>query len=171
MDYLNQDHPVFRSSPARLASAVNELLVCALRCSQSFRLEFDGRRLERVIRPEAFRKLMPKLQRPESDARTDSSPYDIYEDLLDETKSEILHRILSLAPEEGYDERPLNYIRSARLLDREGRTILRGGDRMEFILFALPEVERAALSEAYCRDAIPAAAIEQVHVDVDRLRP
>jgi len=124
-----------------------------------------------VIGPESVRKLMPKQPRPVSCARIESWRYDVYEDLLDETKSEILHRILSLTPEEGYDERPLNYIRSVRLLDRDGRTILRGGDRMEFILFALPEAERAALIEAYRRDGIPPVAIEQVDVDVDRLRP
>lgn len=166
MDYLDQDHSALRSEALR-SYAVRELLEQSLPRSRSFRLQFDRMRLERVIGKESFSRLMPN-------SRFDIPPerwnYEVYEDYLDDEKIGILRRILSLSSE-GYSERPLNYIKSVRLLDQEGRTVLRGGDSNTFILFNLPESERSALVEAYRRHHIPETVIEQVDVAVEKLEP
>jgi hypothetical protein len=167
MDYLNQDHPSLRYSETLRSYAVHQLLERGLRCSHSFRIQFDRLRLERVIGRESFSKLMPEFC---SGIAPDAATYDIYEGPLNEDKIAILRRILSIASE-GYPERPLNYIKSVRLLDQEYRTILRGGDHNAFILFDLPEPERTALVEVYRQHYIPENVIEQVDVDVERLEP
>lgn len=168
MDYLNQDHPVLRQSEALRSFAVRELLERALGCSHSFRLQFDRQRLERVIGRERFFKLMPNYS-PGGAPRP--SNYDVHQDYLDPEKAETLRQLLSPEGDEGYPERPLNAIKSVRLLDREGRTVLRGGDRNDFILFDLADAERAALLEAFRQRNVPADVIEKVEVDVERLEP
>jgi hypothetical protein len=80
----------------------------------------------------------------------------------------LLH-LSSLA--EGFEEHPIDYIKSFRLLDRDGRTWLRGSDHNSFLLFDLPAAERSALLEAYRAKGVPEAAIEQVDVNVDTLEP
>ena len=79
-------------------------------------------------------------------------------------------RILSPLAE-GFEEHPIYYIKRFRLLDSDGRTLLRGGDHNNFLLFDLPAAERAALLEAYRAKGVPEAAIEQVDVNVDTLEP
>jgi hypothetical protein len=169
IDYLNQDHPALRQSPAQLFYAVREVLKQALDLSHSFRVQCDRARLERVIGVERFSRLMPNLP-PRQPASGESWTYDLYEGVVDAANKEILRQILDPAPE-GFPERPLNYIRSFRLLDRDHRTVLRGGDRNAFIVFTLPDPQRAALLEAFQRKSIPADVIEQVDVDVERLEP
>jgi hypothetical protein len=170
MDYLNQEHPVFRDSKAKHADAVRELLDRALRCSHSFRLEFDLQRLEGVIGAETLLRLMPGLPTPGAASRVTSHVYDVYEDHIDVEKAEILRRILSSTPE-GYSESPLTYVESIRLLDEDCRTVLRGSDMLSFILFSLPGADRAALIKAYAQNGIPETVIEEADVDVEKLKP
>lgn len=166
MNYLNQDDPVLQTDEALRAYAVDALLERSLQCSNLFRLQFDGQRLKRVIGKESFTELMPDFQHGTASG---VSKYDVYEGFISEAKKKTLRRILSLTPV-GYPERPLNYIRSVRLLDKN-RTVLRGGDRNAFILFDLPESERAALMDAYRQQRIPQEVVEQVDVDVEKLEP
>ncbi len=167
MDYLNQDHPVFRGSTDLRSYAIRELLDSSLRCSRLFQLQFDGQRLEGVIGKEAFFKLMPSFG---SGLSRDSSKYDVYGIDLNDERIELLRGILSPVPE-GYSELPLNYIKSIRLRDKEGKTVLRGGDHNSFILFNLPESEYAALMEAYRKRNIPESVIEKIDVDTENLEP
>jgi hypothetical protein len=164
MNYLNQEHPVFRESQLKRADAVRELLNRALRNSHAFRLEFDRQRLGRVIGTEALVRLVPEL--PQLGSRV----YDVYEGFIDAEKTGILLRVLSFTPE-GYLELPLTYIESIRLLDKDSRTVLRGSDMLSSILFSLPADDHAALVEAYTRNGIPEEVIEQVDVDIERLKP
>jgi hypothetical protein len=167
MDYLNQDHPALRGSKDLRLYAVRELLDRSLKCSRSFLLQFDSMRLKDVIGEEDFQKLMPSFGPVTS---WSSSKYDIYGTDLNDSRIELLRRILSPEPE-GYPELPLNYIKSVRLHDRVGKTVLRGGDHNSFILFSLPESEYAALVETYRRRKIPGDVIEKVDVDVENLEP
>ena len=169
MDYLNQDDPVLRRSATKRAYAVDELLKRALQRSHSFRMQFDAARLCRVVGAETLRKLMPKFAPDES--KPAGRLYDIYADVLDPSKIEILRQLLTLAPPSLYAERPLNYIKSTRFLDRENATVLRGGDHNNFILFALPPDAREALLNSYRSEGIPETVIEQVDVDVGGLEP
>jgi hypothetical protein len=166
IDYLNQDHPVLRDSKGKLSYAVGEVLDRALELSSLFRLQFDRKRLERVIGAERLRRLMPDLKEGSSSTWS----YDVYEGVLDQEQKNILRDIFTVTGE-GFPERPLNYIRSVRLLDNNRRTVLRGGDRNQFVLFALPDAARAQLIEALTRNDIPAEAIEQVDVDLEKLDP
>ena len=167
MDYLNQDHPVFRDSTDLRSYAIRELLDRSIRCSQSFRLQFDSSRLEGIIGKEAFLRLMPSFGPAISRS---SSKYDVYGTDLNDSRIELLRRILSPEPE-GYSELPLNYIKSVRLRDKEGKTVLRGGDHNSFILFSLPESEYTALMEAYRKRNIPENVIEKIDVDTENLEP
>jgi hypothetical protein len=123
--------------------------------------------LERVVGKETLERLMPGLDRQ---APAPSSKYDVYSDDLNADRIAILRNVLSPTGE-GYRERPLNYIKSVRILDEAGQTILRGGDHNTFMLFDLPDAERAALVDAYRRRGIPETVIEQVEVDVQKLDP
>jgi hypothetical protein len=166
MDYLNQDHPVLRAAQAR-SYAVRELIERALAASKSFRLQFDRGRLEKVIGRETLEKVVPKVQ---DSPRVRRSQYEVHTGALDSDAIEMLRLLLAPEPPAG-SERPLNYIRSVRLLDALGRTVLRGGDHNTFILFNLPATERAALIDSYRQAGIPESVIEKVDVDVEKLDP
>jgi hypothetical protein len=169
MDYLNQDDPILRGSEEKRIFAVAELLRSALECSDSFRMEFDGARLRHVIGSERMERLMPKY--PLIEGKQAAHRYDFYADMLDTPKREFLQQALSPTVPEGYAERPLNYIKSVRFLDKNGATILRGGDHNNFILFRLPDNVRASLLTRYREHGIPDTVVEQVDVDVESLEP
>jgi hypothetical protein len=161
-DYLNQDDPVFRRHDQRRALAAGELIARALRLGHRVRLEADGQRLARLIGDQAMSQLGTR--------RDVAAPYDIYETTLDDEKRMLFARLLALVPQ-GEAERPLNYIRSVRILDAQGRTLLRGGDHNTFILFALPDDERQALLDRYRDQQIPDSVIEPVEIDMEQLQP
>lgn len=167
MNYLNQDHDFFHQNKSSCFDAVRKLLDCALQCSQTFLLQFDSSHLEHVIDSELFSRLMPNFPLTKTEK---SFEYDIYEDILNDEKTGILRRILSLAPTE-FSERPLNYIKSVRLLDKKGSTVFRGGDHNTFILFNLPKPESDMLLENYRQQHIPEDVIKHVDVDLGRLDP
>ena len=168
MNYLNLDHIFFEENKSLRSDAIRQLYVCAYQCSHSFRLQFDSWRLERVMGSELFSQLMPNFPLDKTTEKT--WKYDIYEDILIGEKTEILRRILEFNPT-GFSERPLNYIKSVRLLDKEGGTVLRGGDHNTFILFKLPKLENDMLLEKYRQQHIPEEVIEHVDVDVEELDP
>lgn len=170
MDYLNQEHPVFRHSRAKRANALRPLLDRALQLSHLFRLEFDRQRLAWVIGTETLSRLMPRLPPPGPASRVTKHAYDVYEDLIDIEKANILRQLLSFSPE-GYSELPLAYVESVRLLNKDGHTILRGSDMFSSILFSLPRADRAALIETYTQNGVTEDVIEEVDVDVDKLKP
>jgi hypothetical protein len=161
-DYLNQDDPLFHRNDQRRALAVGALFARALRLGHGVRLEADGQRLARLIGNDAMSQLGTR--------RDIAAPYDIYETTLDEEKRAFFARLLALVPD-GEAERPLNYIRSVRILDAQGRTLVRGGDHNTFILFALPDAERRALLDRYRDQQIPDSVIESVEVDMEQLLP
>jgi hypothetical protein len=169
MDYLNQDDPILRGSEEKRIFAVAELLMSTLEYSDSYRMEFDGARLRHVIGSESMERLMPKY--PLVEGKQAAHKYDFYADIVDTSKRELLQQVLSLTVAGGYVERPLNYIESVRFLDKDGVTILRGGDHNNFILFRLPENVRASLLTRYRERGIPDSVIKQVDVDVESLEP
>lgn len=170
MNYLNQDHSAFRQSADLKAYAVRKLFASALLQSHSFILQFDRLRLEHVIGTVELQRIMPDLSSVAKAAREKSHSYDIYEGRTDKEKNEILKRLLSLT-EEKYSELPLTYIRTVRLLDKNGTTVLRAGDRNSFILFSFSESDHDELLQDYARHGIPSEAIEQIEVDIQELRP
>lgn len=166
MEYLNQDHPSIQSEPLR-GFAVDALLGQALSSSQYFRLQFDAHRLQRVIGATLFSELMPDFK---TDAAVGRANYDLYHGSLPDRQRRILRPILQLTTDD-FVERPLNSIRSVRLLAQDGHTILRGGDHNTFILFDLPLAKRDTLLDLYRQHGIPAEVIEQVEVDIEKLEP
>jgi len=171
--YLNELHPALRS-PDRRAFAVQALLDAGLRCGRSFRLQFDRQRLERAIGPDVLTRLMPGLPPPGSEAaeaaqaaQAAGSFLDVHEELLDPARSELLRHLLSYEPK-GWDDWPLGHIESSALLDSEGRVVLRGANSNEFILFALPEAERASVLKSLEERGIPADVIEEIEVDINQ---
>jgi hypothetical protein len=156
---------MLKGSESMRSYAIASLLDRALRSGHRFRLEFDHRRLERLIGVDAMNGLMPDIGR----ALDTSSAYDVYTGTLDDHTAPALRKLL-LAAESGR-ERPMNYIKSARILDASGRTVLRIGDHGTFVLFELPVPDRAAFLEDLARRGIPEAVIESVDVDVERLQP
>jgi hypothetical protein len=170
IDYLNQDHPALRQFPAQRLFAARELLRQALDLSHLFRIQFDRARLQRVIGAERFSRLMPNPASRPADHREPSPTYDIFEGVVDAANKEILQQTLDPEPTD-FPERPLNYIRSFRLLDKDHRTVMRSGDRNAFILFTLPGPQRAALSDAFQSQSIPTDVVEQIDVDVEGLEP
>ena len=167
IDYLNQGEPVLRGSVEKRNFAVAELLKRAAQYCHSFRLQFDGPRLTRVLGRNRMDVLMPKFRLGGGSQHR----YDIYGDTVDKPKIEILQQILSLVPGGDFPERPLNYIKSVRFLDENGATVLRGGDHNAEILFRLPANEKTSLLEAYRAYGIPDSVIEPVDVDEERLEP
>jgi hypothetical protein len=168
VDYLNQDHPVFRQFPARRLHAVREVLKQSLEVGHALRIQFDRGRLQRVIGVARLSRLMPNL--PQQAGGGEASAYDVFAGPIDAANKQILQQILDPAPAD-FPERPLNSIRSFRVLDKNQRTLLRSGDRNAFMLFALPDPQRSALLQALQNHAIPADVIEQVDVDLERLEP
>ena len=169
MDYLNQDHPLLKSSPAAWASAASILLKYVLKHSRTFRIQFDRRRLEEDIGPAELKRVMPGLsgRRATPDA---GSAYDIHEETLDEVKASALQRLLSFEMGDWRDL-PLNYIRSISLLDENGQIIFHGSDTNNFQIFRLPGDERAALLEDFAKEGVPPEVVEPVDVNPEQLNP
>jgi hypothetical protein len=57
MEYLDRDHPVFRSDGERLARAEQATLRHALSSASRYRIEFDVDRLRALMGDEAFTRL------------------------------------------------------------------------------------------------------------------
>lgn len=169
IDYLNQDDTAIRTSIEKGTLAITELLKRALALSCSFRLEFDGARLDAVIGKERMKKLVPKYISGEG--KRAAHRYDVESGNIDDENAQLLTLVLSPTVPAGMSERPLNYIQSVRLLDKVGATIFRGGDHNDAILFRLPDSARAGLLNEYRKHGIPEKVIEQVDVDVESLEP
>jgi hypothetical protein len=168
MDYLNQDDAILRRSEEKRIFAVAELLKVSLECSHSYRMQFDGMRLSHVIGREKMDNLASGVLIEEKHV---GHQYDVHADIIDSSKLGILRDILNPTVSKGYAERPLNYIKSVRCLNDEGRTILRLGDHGNTILFMLPENVRASLLNTFRDHGIPETVVQQVDVDVEGLEP
>jgi hypothetical protein len=169
MDYLNQDHPLLRSSPAAYSSAARILLNSVLKHSRSFRIQFDRDGLEKVIGSAELSRVMPGLTSHKATPGP-ASAYDIHEETLDADKAKALQSLLSFGMGD-WREMPLNYIRSISLLDEHGQMIFHGSDTNNFQIFRLPEDERLALLKAYAQEGIPPEVIEPVDVNPEQLYP
>lgn len=170
MDYLNQEHPVFKASSDKRIFAVQTLLEIALQCSNAFRIQFDHNRLQRVIGTEEMMKIMPGLTKLATQTELTRNTLDIHQERLNSENIEPLQHLLSLELE-AWEDLPLNYIESIALLDESEQIVLRGNEMNEFILFSLPESNRSAVIEAFAREGIPETVIEQVEIDQSRLYP
>ncbi|MEI2579942.1 hypothetical protein [Scytonema sp. PRP1] len=170
MDYLNQEHPIFKASSDKRIFAVQTLLEVALQCSNAFRIQFDRDRLQRVIGIEEMMKIMPGLTERTAQTEPTRNTLDIYQETLNSENIERLQVLLSFEPEV-WEDLPLNYIESITLLDEAEQIVLRGNEMNEFILFSLPEPNRSAVIEAFAYEGIPETVIEQVEVDPSRLYP
>jgi hypothetical protein len=165
--YLNQEHAAFRALSASTRTiAIIELLDRAIGCSSTFKLQFDRSGLRRVIGVDDLRCLMPGF--PLTDTN-DTTLYDFYEGAIDVRTPKLLKQILS--PEVRGHELALNYVKSARLRDGDGHTILRIADRGAYLFFSLPEATDASLLAAYSAHQVPRAVIEEVDLDVEGLEP
>jgi len=166
VEYLERDHAAFRSAPDHLARAERALLAHGLSGATTFRAEFDRERLRSLIGGDAFATLFTDV----SEHGRDPSRYDTYEGDLDQERIALLSALLA-AEDLGGRESPHNYIRSIRLLDGSGRTLLRIGDHNTFYVFDLPPDERPALIEDLQDIGLPGDVIKPVDIELDRLEP
>lgn len=166
MEYLDRDHPSLKEGDERLRAAEHAIMEISLRVATRLRVEMDAEQLRSLLGDDVFARLLPEFERTE----TRHWRYDVHEVQLDDERRRLVLELL--APAETWKgESPTNYVRSIRLLDASGGTVLRAGDHLTFYLFDLPAAQRNELSAALKRLALPEDVIEPVTVDPARLEP
>lgn len=166
MEYLDRDHPELLGNVERLRAAERLILELGLRVATRLRIEMDAVRLRSLLGDDAFARLLPGFEPTERRQWR----YDVHEVELDDARRRLVLELLE--PIEVWkDEAPTNYIRSIRLLDASGVTVLRAGDHLTFYLLDLPAVERDELAAGLRRLELDENVLEPATVDPARLEP
>jgi hypothetical protein len=160
MDYLNEAFIALRAGDAYVR-IVGMLLERAFRCGRHFRLQFDRQRLLKYVGAEEFARVLP-MDPAETKSKT-KTPLDIYLGELTPERAEVLERWLVSGA--------TNEIETVSVLAADGHLLLRANDSISFVLFDLPETERASFFAELKRMDVPAASVSQIDVDVSRLVP
>ena len=136
----------------------------ALPQAATFRLEFDRPRLRSLIGDTAFATLTPGSREIQHPFR-----YDVLDAKLDPSRAALLRDFL--AEEVADAESPWTSIRSLRLLDEAGGTLVRFSDHGTFLLFELPEHIRRQVAERLAELGLEDDVLDEVDVDPSQLAP
>lgn len=166
IQYLDRDHPAFDGRPHLLTAAGRAVLRLGLDLASRYRLEFDEHHLRASLSGEAFAAMVPEPD----EQPTPPWHYRVIEANLDPTRRALL--LDTLFPEQPGGSTPgVVAIRSLRLLDTTGLTLVRVGDHGTFTLFDLPLEARGKLAQELQRLNLPSEVSTPVDVDSDKLHP
>ena len=168
MFYLNRDHKSLKTFYEKSNYIVNELFSLALSCSHTFVIEFDLDRLLNLVGYETLHKLLPNLQ--EHPKLSTKYTYEVYQGTLDQEKILLLRKMLSFK-NNNWDDLPVNYINVIRLRDKNAVTTFRCNNLCSFILFNLPNKLLKTFKRTIEENDIPLDVIEQVNIDINKLKP